>query len=34
MYFEKRKLEQMARKQPDVISEPLISEKNLKSVFK
>jgi hypothetical protein len=33
LYFEKRKLEQMARKQPDVISEPLISEKNLKSVF-
>jgi len=28
LYFEKRKLEQMARKQADVISGSLISEKN------
>jgi len=33
LYFEKRKLEQMARKQDDVVSEPLISENELKSVF-
>jgi len=33
LYFEKKKLEQIARKQPNVISEPLISEKKLKSVF-
>jgi hypothetical protein len=33
LYFEKRKLEQMAGKQDDVVSEPLVLENELKSVF-
>lgn len=33
LYFEKKKREQMAEKKDDVVSEPLISENELKSVF-
>ncbi|RKZ93251.1 MAG: hypothetical protein DRR19_01720 [Candidatus Parabeggiatoa sp. nov. 1] len=33
LYFEKIKLEQMASKQHDIVSEPLLSENELKSVF-